>query len=269
MNARKQARLIALAGLALLVSGVFAVPQATAREPIGGDASARGGGSPPASRNFTRQGAASTGSLGGASRSGKATASAPTRQAAAGTRSANQGARQSAVTDAGSANQAQRQAAVSENQERRQSTSSSNQAQRQQASNENVETRQAGATARQQERTAYPPGYRAPVAGYYDDDDDDWDAGSAVVGFAAGAVVGAVVTDAAHDSTPAPASTPAPSSAPPPAPEAVPVVPAGLPCAPAVSSMNGVTYYQCDQAWFVQAYGPSGPFYMPVQPPAP
>ena len=42
---------------------------------------------------------------------------------------------------------------------------------------------------------------------------------------------------------------------------------AALPCNPSVSSVQGVTYYQCGQQYYVQAYGGSGPIYMPTQPP--
>jgi len=42
---------------------------------------------------------------------------------------------------------------------------------------------------------------------------------------------------------------------------------ASLPCNPTVTQLEGVTYYQCGQTYYVQAYGGSGPVYMPV--PAP
>ncbi len=42
---------------------------------------------------------------------------------------------------------------------------------------------------------------------------------------------------------------------------------ASLPCNPSVSTVQGVTYYQCGQQYYVQAYGGSGPIYMPTQPP--
>jgi hypothetical protein len=42
---------------------------------------------------------------------------------------------------------------------------------------------------------------------------------------------------------------------------------AALPCNPTVIQNEGVTYYQCGQTYYVQAYGGSGPIYMPV--PAP
>ena len=46
-----------------------------------------------------------------------------------------------------------------------------------------------------------------------------------------------------------------------------PVQAAALPCNPTVTERQGVTYYQCGQTYYVQAYGGSGPIYMPV--PAP
>lgn len=239
MNERKQSLMVSIAALGILVSGVCASADADARESRMGV--------PQASRSFQRQGVAAAGSLGARAPAGAAaTSTQADRAAAAETRSANQ---------------AQQQA-----------TSSFNQSQRQQASNENVETRQNAATARQQARAAYPPAYRPPVVGYYPplgyyEQDDDWDAGSAVVGFVAGAVVGAVVTDAAHSS--AQASSAPESSAPASAPQATATAaPAGLPCVPVVSTVNSVTYYQCGQSYYTQAYGPSGPFYMQVQPPA-
>ena len=110
----------------------------------------------------------------------------------------------------------------------------------------------------------YPP---PPYGGYYYDDDDD--EGAALV---AGLVVGAVIGSAAASSestttttttTPAPTTNttnvynqmPAPGNA-------------QLPCNPAVSTVNGVTYYQCGNTYYTQAFGSSGPIYMPVQPPS-
>lgn len=42
-----------------------------------------------------------------------------------------------------------------------------------------------------------------------------------------------------------------------------------LPCAPKVENVKGVTYFQCGQSYYMQAYGSAGPIFMPVQPPAP
>jgi Meckel syndrome type 1 protein len=43
---------------------------------------------------------------------------------------------------------------------------------------------------------------------------------------------------------------------------------ATLPCAPDISQANGVTYYRCGQYYYMRAFSPAGPTYMPVQPPA-
>ena len=48
------------------------------------------------------------------------------------------------------------------------------------------------------------------------------------------------------------------------------VAPAGpvLPCSPPqVEQVNGTTYYQCGQSYYVVAYGNAGPTYMPASPP--
>ena len=88
-------------------------------------------------------------------------------------------------------------------------------------------------------------------------------------GFVAGAVVGAA---AASSRSSAPATAPQQpaqttsattvvytSAPPPPA--------ATLPCKADTLNVNGVTYYRCGQSYYMQAYGNSGPVYMPVQPP--
>ncbi len=49
--------------------------------------------------------------------------------------------------------------------------------------------------------------------------------------------------------------------------QAPPPANAQLPCNPDVSVKNGVTYYQCGTTYYMQAYGSSGPIYMPVPPP--
>ena len=43
---------------------------------------------------------------------------------------------------------------------------------------------------------------------------------------------------------------------------------ASLPCAPDVSQVKGVTYYRCGQSYYIMGFSPSGPTYLPVQPPA-
>jgi Meckel syndrome type 1 protein len=53
--------------------------------------------------------------------------------------------------------------------------------------------------------------------------------------------------------------TPSPAAAPPPS--------ATLPCPANVVNANGVTYYQCGQTYYMQAYGSAGPVYMAVPPP--
>jgi hypothetical protein len=39
---------------------------------------------------------------------------------------------------------------------------------------------------------------------------------------------------------------------------------AGLPCAPVVKELNGMSYYLCGTQHYVLAYGGTGPIYMPV-----
>ena len=41
----------------------------------------------------------------------------------------------------------------------------------------------------------------------------------------------------------------------------------GLPCDPTVMDVDNVRYYQCGSQYYVEAYGGSGPIYMPVAPP--
>jgi hypothetical protein len=84
-------------------------------------------------------------------------------------------------------------------------------------------------------------------------------------------VIGAAAASASQSSsstTTTTTTTPAPTTsttnvytqAPPPA-------NAQLPCNPSVSVKNGVTYYQCGDTFYMQAYGSAGPIYMPVAPP--
>lgn len=109
MKAGKQARVMSMAVLALLVSGMFVVQDVQARETRAAGASARTAGAPQASKSFSRQGTASAGSFAG-SRSATATVSTQPRQARpAGTTSANQASRQSAASSTSSSNQAARQ----------------------------------------------------------------------------------------------------------------------------------------------------------------
>ena len=89
---------------------------------------------------------------------------------------------------------------------------------------------------------------------------DDWDGYHHDDDFVAGVVVGAVVVGAAaaanDDYTHTTSTT-----------TTVVTTAATLPCNPAVSTVQGITYYQCGQQYYVQAYGGSGPIYMPTQPP--
>jgi hypothetical protein len=86
--------------------------------------------------------------------------------------------------------------------------------------------------------------------GYYD---DDW-----MMGMAIGTtmVIGAaaVASDDDDDSTTTTTTTTS-------------TAPAALPCDPTVTTVQGVTYYQCGPQHYVQAYGSTGPIYMPVPPP--
>jgi hypothetical protein len=41
----------------------------------------------------------------------------------------------------------------------------------------------------------------------------------------------------------------------------------GLPCDATVTDVDGVLYYQCGSTYYVEAYGGSGPIYVPVSPP--
>ena len=83
-------------------------------------------------------------------------------------------------------------------------------------------------------------------------------------------MIGAAVASASQSSSTTTTTTAAPApttsttvvyaQAPPPA-------NAQLPCNPNVSVKNSVTYYQCGNTYYMQAYGSSGPIYMPVPPP--
>ena len=71
-----------------------------------------------------------------------------------------------------------------------------------------------------------------------------------------GAVVGAAAASAGQESTTTTTTTTTAAT-----------TSASLPCNPSVSTVEGVTYYKCGQQHYVQAYGGSGPIYMPTQPP--
>jgi hypothetical protein len=49
------------------------------------------------------------------------------------------------------------------------------------------------------------------------------------------------------------------------APAVVPLL--TLPCNATGTEVNGMTYYQCSQQYYVMAYGGAGPIYIPVGPP--
>ena len=240
MTATSARALVSVAALTALLCSTWPASDAQAREPRFSGGATRSAGSATASRTFSRQGAASAGSLSSGRRAqanGNVTSNQATRRESATSRtSSNQDARQGAISD----NQQARQSAMSDQQQSRQSAASANQERRQDTVSQNVDVRQEN---------------------YYhnEHDDDDWDTGSAAVGFVAGAVVGSVVTSAASQSAPAPASTTVVYTSPP--------ALTTLPCAPEILGINGVTYYRCGQAYYIQAYGASGPFYTPVQPP--
>jgi Meckel syndrome type 1 protein len=146
---------------------------------------------------------------------------------------------------------------------------SSNQSSRQSTSEQNVNTRQDEATQRSknysnayESNTAYyhggayyPPPPPPAYGGYYYNDDDD------AAKVAAGVVVGAAVGAAAASSSSKKSTTQQTQQT-----QTQQV--ATLPCTPKVVNKNSVTYFVCGQTYYVQAYGSSGPMYMPVQPPS-
>ena len=107
---------------------------------------------------------------------------------------------------------------------------------------------------------APPPGYYPPP--HYDYDhhyDDDWDGSDAAIGFVAGAVVGAVVTDAAHSDNTTYVTEVTTTQA--------PAAVATLPCAATTVTASGTTYYRCGSTYYVQAYAQGGVLYVPTAPP--
>jgi hypothetical protein len=74
-----------------------------------------------------------------------------------------------------------------------------------------------------------------------------------IVGMVVGGMVGAAAASSVEEETTTTTTTTTTSS--------------GLPCNPTVSEVNGVTYYQCGTQYYVQAYGGTGPIYMPTPPP--
>jgi hypothetical protein len=82
---------------------------------------------------------------------------------------------------------------------------------------------------------------------YYDNDE-------LIVGMMVGGVVGAAAASADDDEETTTTTT-------------TTTTPAALPCNPTVKQISGVTYYLCGTQYYVQAYGGTGPIYMPVPPP--
>jgi hypothetical protein len=119
-------------------------------------------------------------------------------------------------------------------------------------------TRQEERTERQENRQeAYDDidVYYPPYGGYhYDDDWDNWDV---AVGVVVGGVVGAAVASDDDDDDDDDDDSDSSSFG----------SNASLPCNPAVTQVKGVTYYQCGDTYYVQAYGGDGPLYVPVPPP--
>jgi hypothetical protein len=96
-----------------------------------------------------------------------------------------------------------------------------------------------------------PPPVYGGYYGGWDYHDDDFFVGM-VVG---GAVVGAAAAASDEETTTTTTTTSTTSAY------------ASLPCNPSVQVVSGVTYYQCGETWYVQAYGASGPIFMPTAPP--
>jgi hypothetical protein len=96
----------------------------------------------------------------------------------------------------------------------------------------------------------YYGGYYGPGWDYYD---NDW-----MFGMTVGVVTGAAVASAADDDDDETTTTTTTTTTP---------ATAALPCNPTVTTVSDVTYYQCGTQYFVQAYGGTGPIYMPVPPP--
>jgi hypothetical protein len=84
---------------------------------------------------------------------------------------------------------------------------------------------------------------------------DHYDNDELFVGMMVGGVVGAAAASADDDETTTTTTT------------TTTAAPAALPCNPTVRDISGVTYYLCGTQYYVQAYGGTGPIYMPVPPP--
>jgi len=130
-----------------------------------------------------------------------------------------------------------------------------------------TQERQEGYSDRQQNRQDYADDHYHG-GGYYHDgyDDDNWDDGEVAAVAIGAAAVGAMAGYAAGESNTTQTVTTTPSTT------VVYTQPpssgyASLPCTPNVTTLDGVTYYQCGSAWYTQAYGANGAMYVPV--PAP
>jgi len=101
---------------------------------------------------------------------------------------------------------------------------------------------------------------------------DDWDnddcltencnGGAILGGMAIGAATAAIVTQPSTAAPPPPPTTTTTTET------TTAAEPAnGLPCEPTVEEIEGVTYYACDQDYYILAYGAAGPAYTPVPSP--
>jgi hypothetical protein len=150
-------------------------------------------------------------------------------------------------------------------QNRKQNPKNKNAEDRQEGRTDRTEARQDGATDRAQGRqqaaqsAAY---YRSANNAYYYNNGhhhhDDWDDGEVAAVALGAAAVGYMVGQSSAENT-APSNTVVYSAS--------PSGNGGLPCNPNTAVVNKVTYYQCGNDWYIQAYGESGVIYMPV--PAP
>lgn len=94
--------------------------------------------------------------------------------------------------------------------------------------------------------------YYGPPPGSYHYDDDHWDNGEVAALAVGTAALGAVVGYAAGSNNASNNTT-----------YVAPAPIATLPCTPIVTSVRGVTYYQCGSSWYTLAYASTGPMYMP------
>ena len=134
-------------------------------------------------------------------------------------------------------------------------------AERQGSRDENQGQRQASHDENQSQRQDNADDVREDREDYYEDRYDDWDGyddddHELAAGLVVGAVVGAAAASADNETTTTTTTTTTAAT-----------TSASLPCNPSVSTVEGVTYYKCGQQHYVQAYGGSGPIYMPTQPP--